>query len=156
MKSVIALLLLLSLSAPALAQPMRACTMMACENGLMLGISPELRWRPGAYRFSFRGEGVDATCEGRLPLPACGTPALRCSDAKIMIMESGCALPPDSHGFGSIRLEHFPSELTVEITRQGAPLVAQTLRPQYRTVRPNGPDCEPVCRQASLPLEQGQ
>jgi hypothetical protein len=47
-------------------------------------------------------------------------------------------------------LENFmPSQATVTI-RLSDRTVQRTVTPEYRDVRPNGPNCDPVCRQATV------
>jgi hypothetical protein len=40
-----------------------------------------------------------------------------------------------------------PANVTIEVTSQ-AGTVSRNYSPEYRTTRPNGPDCPPECRQA--------
>jgi hypothetical protein len=42
-----------------------------------------------------------------------------------------------------------PEEVTVVVTA-GDATSSRTVRPQVETVRPNGPDCPPTCRQARV------
>jgi len=44
-----------------------------------------------------------------------------------------------------------PAEVTVRVTTS-AGSAERTFRPSYETVRPNGPGCEPVCRQARVTM----
>ncbi len=149
----VALLMLCSaVAAPALALSPVACTKMGCVDGLMLTVTPEYRWQPGDYVFRLTLDGSTVTCRGRLPLNACDMPSLACDGEGVMITESGCALPPEAQGFGDIQISSGPQQVAVSITRDGQTLVNKTVTPIYRTARPNGPQCEPECRQASAPL----
>jgi hypothetical protein len=49
-----------------------------------------------------------------------------------------------------ILFENFtPETVTIEVTT-AAGTVRREITPEYRTVRPNGPDCPPECRQARI------
>jgi hypothetical protein len=92
-------------------------------------------------------------CEGSVPLKNCGEPNITCSKPDIVqIMESGCALPKDAHGFGDIFLMTAPKDVKVEIARDGKSLLSEHFTPTYITSQPNGEGCEPVCTQAATPL----
>jgi hypothetical protein len=99
-------------------------------------------------------DGTKVTCEGQLPLPACESGAgFQCSPgAALRLGESGCALPPAQHGLAGIDIDTMPAQVRVAVRRGGVEVGAQELTPQYREARPNGPDCEPTCRQASATL----
>ncbi|MBP7252817.1 MAG: hypothetical protein KBA75_04960 [Alphaproteobacteria bacterium] len=137
---------------PALALSPVACTEMGCVDGLMLSVAPDYRWHSGAYVFRLKLDGRAVICQGSLPLKACDMPSLTCDGVGVMITESGCALQPEAHGFGDIQISSGPQQVAVSITRDGQTMVDKTVTPTYRTARPNGPQCEPECRQASLPL----
>ena len=56
--------------------------------------------------------------------------------------------PDPSRCFAGAWFHDFtPADVVVRVTTQ-AGAVEQTFRPSYQTVRPNGPHCEPTCRQA--------
>jgi hypothetical protein len=42
-----------------------------------------------------------------------------------------------------------PAQVQVRLTVNGAVVLDRTEAPAYRIKQPNGPDCEPTCRQAS-------
>lgn len=51
---------------------------------------------------------------------------------------------------GPIMFENFtPDRVAIEIT-SAAGTVRREVTPEYRTVRPNGPNCPPECRQARV------
>jgi len=135
----------------------QACTEIGCLNGLHLTWA-QGSWKPGAYTIEVTLDGTKVTCEGQLPLPACASGAgFHCSPgALVRLGESGCALPPEQHGLAGIDIETMPAHVRVAVRRGGDEVGAQELTPQYRESRPNGPDCEPVCRQASGTLNLPQ
>lgn len=138
---------------PAWALSPVACTEIGCVNGLALTVAPDYQWQPGAYVFRLTLDGRTVTCRGNLPLNACDMPSVHCDGEGVVITESGCALPsPEAQGFGDVHIENGPQQVAVSVTRDGQTLVDKTVTPTYRTSRPNGPQCAPECRQASLPL----
>lgn len=132
----------------------RACTMIGCMDGFSIELRPSSAWPAGEYSFAFVIDGAPVTCTGALPLPACdGGPALTCDAAgAVQIGESGCALPPESHGFSDILFTGAPKTVELTISRGGAPLLARTFTPTYVQSQPNGEGCPPVCKSASATL----
>jgi hypothetical protein len=128
----------------------RACTEIGCQSGFSVDWESASGWKPGRYVFEIELDGAKTTCEGALPLRACGAgPSLTCSPGgAVMIGESGCALPPGQHGFSGFSVSTFPSSVSVTIKRDGKALSTESFRPSYQTSQPNGPGCEPVCKQA--------
>lgn len=45
-----------------------------------------------------------------------------------------------------------PEHLTLQLQRDGSTLLSHDADLQYAENRPNGPSCEPVCRQTSVEL----
>jgi hypothetical protein len=130
------------------------CTEIGCGwTGLIIEAPQGYDWRPGKYHFQLSIDGKAVQCEARLPLPACGIPAVQCNGRGVYVEESGCALPPESHGFGKIMVQSYPSQVQIQISHNGLVLGSSSLRPHYQESRPNGPRCEPVCRQASHVME---
>lgn len=131
----------------------RVCTEIGCVDGLVISFGRGVEWAPGTYVFSIDADGVEQTCKGMLPLPPCASGgALTCTGNVATIGESGCALPASQHGFADIQLRSGPSKVTLRIERDGVVLADETLVPTYRTSQPNGPNCDPICRQASATI----
>src|SRR5688572_20291544 len=83
----------------------RPCTTMGCVDGIRLELAPRAGWKPGAHSFEVTTPAGVTTCSGTLPLPACEAGrALTCQGpaGDVVVVESGCALPPDQHGFSTI------------------------------------------------------
>ena len=129
----------------------KVCTQMGCIDGLHVNLAKVTPWTAGSYSFAFELDGAPVTCTGALPLPACDqSPALRCDvEGKVQIGESGCALPPEQHGFSDIQISGEPAKVKLTITREDQQLHSGELTPTYVTSRPNGPGCEPECRGAN-------
>jgi hypothetical protein len=133
------------------------CTQIGCMDGLTLTTPIQYAgqniWKPGHYRFDFVINGQKEHCTGVLPLKPCDYPSLTCTSSAIMITESGCALPAEAQGFGDISLPVDTETLSLTITRDGHIISEGSWKPAYKISQPNGPQCEPICKQASYPLE---
>jgi hypothetical protein len=133
--------------------PPRACTTIGCANGLTLALEPNAGWPSGRYEFELVLDGRSATCTGALPLPTCDLgPALSCVGAAVRIGESGCAMPPNTHGFSDVTLSDRPARVSIVIRHEGRELVRELLSPVYRRSQPNGPGCPPSCDSAHASL----
>ena len=138
------------IATPAMAE--QVCTEMACSDGARLNIPPQL-WKPGHYRFVFNADGRTTSCEGNLPLLKSCERALTCTGPlRVMIGESGCALPPENQGFSDIQIIDHPKQLTVTILHNDEKLYSQSMPLIYHTILPNGPHCGGQCSQANAPL----
>lgn len=135
------------------AQAEQACTEIGCVDGLTVSIPPDYPWQPGDYTFDFTVDGKPLHCKGSLPLASCENRNITCDGDGVMIMESGCALPKDTHEFGDIMLETGPSALALTITRNGETIAKGNWQVRYNTSQPNGAGCGPVCRQATVNLD---
>jgi hypothetical protein len=129
----------------------RACTAMGCLDGLRLEFVKTGPWLPGRYAFKFDLDGAAVTCTGALPLKPCDAgPSLTCDvPGKLQIGESGCALPPGQHGFSDVQISGTPRVVRLDLAHDDAPMIHADMTPTYRTVRPNGEGCEPVCNGAT-------
>jgi hypothetical protein len=67
----------------------------------------------------------------------------------VQIGESGCALPPEQHGFSDITVRGEPQAVKLKVLLDDKPLNAADVTPNYVTSQPNGPGCEPTCRNAT-------
>lgn len=134
--------------------PGQRCTQIGCVDGLRVEMRPASGWAPGSYAFAVDLDGVKVTCTGALPLRACEAgPSLTCDVAdKVVIGESGCALPKEQHAFSDLWVQSGPQKVEIVISRDGQELKREALTPAYTESRPNGPDCGPVCRSASATL----
>lgn len=154
---IFAVVMLLAFAPAARAQ--QACTQIGCVNGLNMHLPMNMQWPAGQYTFTVTTEKGVMSCQGSLPLPPCNDdddedyPAgsLRCTDKRLVVMESGCALPADAHSFGPlIQIEDSPAQVHLVITRDNIVVADQSFAPQYNTSQPNGPQCGPVCHSASV------
>lgn len=130
-----------------------ACTEMACHDGLFINVPNNYKWKPGKYLFQFEMDKTKITCTGKLPFKDCRDVHINCNKEGIVISEVGCALPKINHGFGSIMTSIFPKTMKVKITHNKKKLIEEKFEIQYNTLTPNGPKCEPKCKQANVDLK---
>jgi hypothetical protein len=145
--SIIAILFLVAGSG----QAQRGCTEIGCMDGLTIDTPLDYRWQAGLYVFDFALDGKAVRCTGSLPLKSCDQRSIACNAAGVMIMESGCALP-NGHGFGMITIDSSPASASLKITHNGQMIAQGNWTPAYKVTHPNGPGCEPICRQAMVSL----
>jgi hypothetical protein len=126
-----------------------ACTEIGCTDGFTIRFSPSSSWKAGTYRFTVKHDDQTTICEGSIPLKPCGSASLTCDSDKILIGESGCALPEAQHGFSEISSMHTFQKVDVKVERDGAEIANKDYTLTYKTVQPNGPQCEPTCNQAA-------
>ncbi len=152
-----------------------ACTQIGCLDQLGIELeSPSAAWAPGSYTLDLNIAGAPHACAFELPqdLPAHGnlgqvqcTPAASESGEPVQVMilqvvncteqvtedvvSSTCEPVPERHTI-QIGIPGTPGSVTLDLKRDGAPLLTRSYEPTYAETRPNGPQCEPVCRQARL------
>jgi hypothetical protein len=146
------------------------CTDIGCVDQANFTIrTASGAWEAGEYSLSVTFDDVVHTCSFTLPddLPAQGSlDALDCTprlDAYIqqesMCMEyrngdsvsQSCTPIPDQYSLSGW-FYGTPSTLAVSLERDGAELVEETHSLSYEESRPNGPECDPICRQASVDI----
>lgn len=129
------------------------CTDIGCRNGYNVDVSPSSGWAAGDYRFELTVDGRAITCQGSIPLKACGTHSFSCDAQGVRLGESGCALPADQQGISNLDFEGFPLAISLRVLKDGAELASEQLTPKYTSGQPNGPGCDPVCCGALAKLE---
>lgn len=111
-----------------------SCTLLGCEGGLNITIPVEVSQ---AYQLKLTAadkETITASCPGE------GTSTLRC-------------WPGEPGKAASVFVPQYtPEELTIEITAADQ-VLTQTVKPSYKELKPNGPNCSPICTQATIELK---
>jgi len=126
------------------------CTDAGCGPSMSLEIrAADGTWPDGVYALELSVDGVAHTCSMTLPddIPASGGLAL-----------SGCGLtlsPDQVAGQYTLRSwsSSTPRTLSVRVTRDEALLIDETRTVAYEDSRPNGPECGPVCRSATVDFQ---
>jgi len=129
----------------------RICTLIGCSDGVQVLIESSAdagtnALPAGDYLFSVEVEGVrhSATCHvGASP----GDPAVdRCDSGDDVVWPS-----VDSTRRIELLVSGEPSELSLSVTRAGAPATSLTLTPTFHDFYPNGPQCDRTpCRWATI------
>jgi hypothetical protein len=132
------------------------CTLIACRDQASL-ILQRADGMPPGLAVSLDLDGRQVEC----PPPQAGTSTVCDTDVSIASREMvSCTeeRTKDAVGLKCVPTGKFEEIVTVTATpavihasaRLADTVVAErTFDPQYRTVQPNGPDCEPTCRQWS-------
>jgi hypothetical protein len=144
-----------ALTAAGCSAPSHACTEIGCVNGLTLSFQKaSSTWEPGMYSIVIDADGKKITCTTKLPLSATDPAPSSCTDASVQLGVSGSALPAAQHGLVGLDFTSTPAKVTVTVTRDNAMIGTKDFSPTYKKSQPNGPDCEPVCNNASdtLPI----
>jgi hypothetical protein len=129
----------------------KECTAIGCVGGFSLDFSAPLK-AAGQYTVVIDADGQQTTCQATLPFAGCSS-AAPCSSGDVLLGLSGCALPTDQHSIIGLQLpSKHPARVVVTIQRDGQPVASQGFDVTYQTSRPNGPECEPVCSQASATM----
>jgi hypothetical protein len=129
----------------------KLCTLIGCVSGFQVNFQPGGgSWGPGRYQIEVTADGASGACEVTLPLAPCGGPSSTCIGQRSWLLgESGCALPSDQHAISGITFSmSAPAQVDVIVRRDGRQVASGSFAPAYTTSQPNGPGCEPTCRQA--------
>lgn len=141
-----------SATATATSEPTgKVCTKMGCMSNLLVEVVPsKAGFGKGSYKVEVVADGKKGSCELKLPLPACDKgQAAKCEgDLKLDLKEVGCGKPVGEQSFGPLRFSEPPSELKVTVTKDNKRFAEGALKPDYKTLQPNGPGCDPVCKTA--------
>jgi len=165
--------------------PIRACTLIGCEDGLTVTLEAPGAWLEGRYVFEIQTDDVHVTCRGSLPVPSCtaGAPPSRsvvCDRVGVVqIVESGCALPrasedspeptptltpapspvapPVTHAFPAVVFDRAlrPQNVEIAVSWNGRLVGRAAFSPRFERLQPNGPDCPPVCHSARSTVTLG-
>ncbi len=114
----------------------QGCTMVGCSDGLWLDVVARC-WPDGAYEVSGALDGEPFAFELVLPGPGGGGAS---ADGRVSArIDDRFLLEIDDARSRTVELRIRRDELVV---------FEETWNPEYRKFRPNGEDCEPVCRVA--------
>jgi len=145
------------------------CTEIGCVDSVAAVIRTFDHSLPaGLYALTLRLDGVESTC----PLPIGDAPpnlqmATGCAPTvtygaqQESVCQSSCDPDHCSNGCQPlpgkyalfVSVQGNPVRVELVITRDGAPFAAADSSPAYTESRPNGPGCEPLCRQARFEVE---
>jgi hypothetical protein len=152
--------------------PERACTAIGCEDGVSITLRPREGTFPAGKHTVFiataeggpvkrctftpptdaqvSGGFVAADCTGGVMLSV--SPRVTCTTMQSGQAVSQSCTPIPGQFEERIFLRGTPARVRIIQSAQET-FVDQELTPTYANARPNGPDCEPLCRQASTEWE---
>lgn len=147
-----------------------ACTGIGCGNGVSLSVTTgDGTWVAGTYRLQLEVDGQSEAYAWRFPddLPSSGTltlvttSALRlqltqeatCTEQRSEQAISQSCTPIPNHYRLAGMVMGTPASVRITLDRDGTTVLDQSATPVYSSVYPNGPECGPGCRQASLDLQ---
>ncbi len=145
-----------------------ACTEIGCSDQASLTVrTARGEWESGDYSFEVVFDASSHSCAFTLPgdapvggawtplectprLDASLTPELKCIEQQSGNSSSQTCSVFEGRFYLQASTQGTPAEVRVVLERDGAPLLDETKALSYRTAQPNGPDCEPTCRHASV------
>jgi hypothetical protein len=151
----------------------KSCTEIGCGDGASLSLKAPGTWRAGRYVFGFEMGGQSFTCTAQLPadLPGVGVVrSLPCTGADAgafnaaFVQETVCmeqrsrdavsesCTPLPGRFTLQVDIRGTPEVVGVRVERDGVEVTAQDVALAYQESRPNGPGCEPICRQSRAEL----
>lgn len=127
---------------------------MGCRSGLSIPIVWDNALSPAKYRLELTVDGKKGQCEVRWPYKSCSEmPAATCSGELAFNLATSCkADEPPATGMvlGPVELDNTPEKVALKIWRDKVMTYQRELLPTYKETRPNGPGCEPLCKQARV------
>jgi len=145
----------------------KACTEIGCTDQFSAAIEgASASLPPGMHRLDVVADGTTLSCTFSVPvepLPGGGLPAPTCSPGLMLFVGPAMTCTTfETDAAKGQRCEPIPDRVQERLSIAGTPahvtvtqwagdamIFQQTAAPTYQLNRPNGPDCEPVCRQAS-------
>lgn len=149
------------------------CTLIGCQDQLSFELRPSQGvWADGMYELTFSVDDVSHVCSFQLPadLPdeGSGYGSISCDggessidviqDSDCVEVHSGGAVgqsctPIPGHYKVAASFAGTPTNLKLNLSRDGTVLLHGESTPTYVARSPNGEGCGPVCRQATVPLQ---
>jgi hypothetical protein len=143
--------LLLSGAAPAPAPAEKVCTKMDCADQVTIDVRTSDGQPPRDLEIELKIDGKPVTC----PPPA-GDPAetRTCAEnVTLTYQEIRRCKGADCQGTGTFEhalvITGTPKRVQLQLEQGDQVLAKKVVAPSYGRVRPNGPGCPPVCRQAT-------
>jgi hypothetical protein len=149
------------------------CNEAGCLTGVQISVRTlDGTWPDGAYTLTITHDGTTHACALNLPEdrlgtgsvtewscePTLGVPGARfdqdatCEEHRTADAVSQSCTPIPDHYTVSAFVQGTPKNVTIALARDGTTLLEQSVAPSYSDSYPNGKDCEPACRGASVEL----
>jgi hypothetical protein len=137
------------------------CTLIGCQNSATVAIRRQSGQLP-SFALTVEMDGRAIEC----PAPPGNNAWARCNDQVSVTTREvqecqqsrvGDSIVVTCAGTGRfeqiLEITGTPASVKVSARAGAAPAGEQTFTPQYQSVQPNGPECEPTCRQWSSSWE---
>jgi hypothetical protein len=129
---------LLALLVASLAACTELCSLVNCEDGFEIRAVSSEPLASGRYDIAITLEGRSGSCTAFVP-PSAGSASC---DASLPVSVSA------SETAFVIGVHAAPSVVTLRVEYGDQTVGEAEFKPKYRSVQPNGPDCEPTCHVA--------
>ena len=145
----------------------KGCTLIGCADNFSASVQRADGSLPdGAHRIEVLVDGTTLKCAFTLPLatPQNGGGVPACdAGLNVTIVPAQICIETQGSSGTSVTCNPLPGKFVETVTLLGtpgqvhmwqyvddAPILDIAVAPQYQDSRPNGPECPPVCRQASV------
>jgi hypothetical protein len=126
-----------------------ACTLIGCGPALEIDFTGETS-RLGLYAIDLVTDRGFQHCEVMLPFACDKAPACPSEDYVWAPILSGCGSDSGAPSIDGLAFYDVgPSVVDLTVTLDGYVIGHVRAEPTYTETRPNGPDCEPVCRSSA-------
>ena len=132
----------------------KECTLIGCGTSLTVHFTGATA-TPGRYQIEVVADGVSSSCQFTLPEECTAQPICMPTAPGWILGKSQCSPGAERRSLdGFTFLTGAPARLEVVVRRDDTVVSSSTAEPpMYKESRPNGPDCEPVCRQAEMSVD---
>jgi len=123
------------------------CTGIGCVDGLEVFFS-RASYEPGVYTVDIDLHGELIHCQATIPLDSDTSDG--CTDARVSLFLSGSMLEVSEQSIDGFFLDSADTgAVAVTVSLDDAQIGYAAFEPDYQTLQPNGPECEPTCTYAS-------
>jgi hypothetical protein len=148
----------------------KTCSLVGCQDQFSANLqTADGSFPSGTHQVDVVADGLTLSCAFSFPLgtaPGGGTiapscpmglnvgvwPATVCTSTTTGATASQTCDPIPGHFVESITLTGAPTRVQLQQSVDGTSLLNVEMAPTYVVNRPNGPDCDPACRQSSASL----
>jgi hypothetical protein len=124
------------------------CTLIGCGTFLEVRFTGATT-KPGLYQVEIVADGVPSSCQIALPHECTAQPICSAGQSSWQLSLSGCAVDGGQQSVdGFVFFTGGPASLDFIVRRDDTVVGGGSAQPVYQESRPNGPDCDPLCRQA--------
>jgi hypothetical protein len=128
----------------------RTCTLIGCQDGFSASVrSADGSFPSGMHRIEIMTTGVVIACAFTFPLEVLPTGGLVQPTCPAGVNVNILSVAGPDQVVESIVLPGTPPQVHVWQYVDDVTILDAAAAPSYHTVQPNGPECGPVCRQAS-------